>query len=212
MKKLLITFLAMFFSFGTLLYAQNKALSLESVTSALSERPNTTGDFTQIKTISSNGRSLKSSGTFIISRLGIMWKTEKPFPSALILTEEAMVQVAANGKKNVMSGKDNQTFSNISSTLSSVFSGDLTGLKKNFDCNFTDLGGGKWQLSLSPKDSTIAAVMNTLLLSGSCPDQGAVLDSLEMAETSGNSIKYEFFNQTYPEELSADEKQNFIIN
>ena len=171
------------------------SLSLESVCASLAARPNTTGDFIQIKTINANGRQLKSSGKFIISTIGIMWKTEKPFPSSLILTKDSMIQIAANGNKSVMDGKDNQIFANISDTLTSVFSGNSK---------------GGWTLELRPKDSTIASVMERLVLSGALENGAAVLGKLEMAETSGNKIIYEFTNQKYPEELSADEKQNFI--
>ena len=186
------------------------SLSLESVCASLAARPNTTGDFIQIKTINANGRQLKSSGKFIISTIGIMWKTEKPFPSSLILTKDSMIQIAANGNKSVMDGKDNQIFANISDTLTSVFSGNSNQLKKNFECTFSGEEKGGWTLELKPKDSTIASVMESLVLSGALEKDGAVLAKLEMAETSGNKIIYEFTNQKYPEELSADEKQNFI--
>lgn len=186
------------------------SLSLESVCASLAVRPNSTGDFIQIKTINANGRQLKSSGKFIISTIGIMWKTEKPFPSSLILTKDSMIQIAANGNKSVMDGKDNQIFANISDTLTSVFSGNSNQLKKSFECNFSGEEKGGWTLELKPKDSTIASVMERLVLSGSLENGAAVLGKLEMEETSGNKIIYEFTNQKYPEELSADEKQNFI--
>ena len=131
----------------------------------------------------------------------------------MILTKTAMVQIGANGSKSVMSGKDNQIFANISETLSSVFSGNAAELKKLFTYDFTEDKNGLWSLSLTPKDSTIASVMKTLVLSGQCnvKEGTAVLDSLEMAETSGNSILYEFSNQKYPEVLSDAEKANFIV-
>lgn len=214
MKKLFFaTFLIFTFicSSNGKLYAQTH--SLESVCKSLASKPNTTGDFTQTKTIQTNGRKLKSSGKYIISTLGIYWKTEKPFPSSLILTEDAMIQIAANGKKSVMSGKDNQIFANISGTLSSVFSGNAEELKKNFNCKFEEGADGGWKVYLTPKDSTIASVMKALLLSGSWDSGstgGAVLTSLEMTEMSENTILYEFANQKYPKELSADEKENFV--
>ena len=40
----------------------------------------------------------------------------------------------------------------------------------------------------------------------------AILESLEITENSGNTIKYEFSNQTYPQELTNDEKQLFAID
>ena len=206
MKKFILIALMFFGSLA--LYAQ--AASLEEVCKSLASRPNTTGEFVQIKTLNANRRQLKSFGTFIISTEEILWKTEKPFPSSLILTKDAMVQIAANGKRSVMDGKDNQIFANISETLSSVFSGNVDQLKKNFECDFEG-EDTLWKITLKPKDSTIASVMNFLELGGSLEGGLAALDYLEMNEASSNKIRYEFANQKYPKELSADEKTNFIF-
>ena len=192
-----------------------EGLTLEGVCKSLASHPNTTGSFTQTKTLQTNGRKLTSTGKFIFCPLGILWQTEKPFPSSLILTEDAMIQIAANGKKSVMSGKDNQIFANISATLSSVFSGNAEELKKNFTCKFEGNSKGAWKLYLTPKDSTIAAVMKSLVLAGTFEEgsaAGALLTTLEMTEMSDNTILYEFANQKYPKELSADEKQNFVTD
>jgi outer membrane lipoprotein-sorting protein len=204
-KKSVVLGLCLIFLFSFQLAAQS--LTLESVCKSLASHPNTTGDFTQIKTLQTNGRKLTSTGKFIFSQQGILWQTEKPFPSSLILTKDAMVQIAANGKKSVMSGKDNQIFANISETLSSVFSGNVDALKKNFECELIQEADSSWKILLTPKDSTIASVMKSMVLAGT----GADLSSLEMAETSENTIRYEFKNQKYPEDLSADEKQIFVI-
>ena len=127
MKKTIIAAMFIFTAaFTSLCFAEpKKAVTLESVCEQLASRPNTTGYFTQTKTLQTNGRKLKSLGKYIICSEGILWKTEKPVPSSLILTKDTMVQISANGNKSVMSGKDNQIFSNISETLSSVFSGDV---------------------------------------------------------------------------------------
>ncbi len=192
-----------------------EGLTLEGVCKSLASHPNTTGSFTQTKTLQTNGRKLTSTGKFIFCPLGILWQTEKPFPSSLILTEDAMIQIAAYGKKSVMNGKDNQIFANISATLSSVFSGNAEELKKNFTCKFEGDSKGAWKLYLTPKDSTIAAVMKSLVLAGTFEEgsaAGALLTTLEMTEMSDNTILYEFANQKYPKELSADEKQNFVTD
>lgn len=216
MKKSLFFIASLFlvfmhFSFN--LFAQSTdSISLEILCESLAANPNTTGDFTQTKTILTNGRSLKSSGKFIISTYGIMWKTEKPFPSSLILTENKMIQIAANGNKSVMNGDDNQIFANISNTLTSLFSGNITELQNNFNCTLSQ-NKENWSLLLSPKDSTIASVMQTLVLSGTYEknkNDSAKLNSLLLTEVSGNTTLYEFSNQKYPKELSSDEKQIFI--
>lgn len=206
MKKIIFSFL---FLMSGILFAQTSS-SLEAVCSALAAHSNTTGDFVQTKTLQANGRKLKSTGKYIICPEGILWATEKPIPSSLILTKNTMVQISAKGNKSVMNGSDNQIFANISETLSSVFSGDAAALKKNFTCDFSMKKNGEWTLLLTPKDSTIASVMKTLELSGITEPQAA-MTMLIMSEASGNSITYEFINQKYPEELTADEKQNFVI-
>lgn len=206
MKKILSLLIS------TLFICNVFSADLKSVCDGLSKTPITKGDFTQIKTINAKGRTLKSSGTFIISLEGIMWKTLKPFPSNLIVTENAMIQIAADGKKNVMSASDNQIFQNISKTLRSVFAGDSKELENNFKVAFENKENGLWSVVLTPKDSTIAAVMQTLELSGSNTNTQVTLLSLELQETSNNKIRYEFSNQIYPKELTTDEKAFFVIN
>ena len=210
MKRIYSIFLILFTSFT--LFAQSETMTLETVCTSLSSKSNTTGDFTQIKTIQTNGRMLKSTGKFIICPKGILWRTEKPVAASLILTKDTMIQIAANGKKSVIDGKDNLIFQNISETLSSVFSGDAAELKKNFNCKFEMKGSGNWIMNLEPKDSTIASMMSALELSGIwSAANNAEMTSLVMTEASGNTITYEFTNQNYPKELSKDERQNFIF-
>lgn len=207
-RKLSFIFFAFILTSNSFIFSQNKNFTLEDVCNSLASNPNTTGDFTQTKTIITNNRKLVSSGNFIISNIGIMWKTLKPFPSTLILTEEKMIQISASGNTSVMNGADNQIFANISETLSSVFSGNVTKLLKNFECDFSTNENGFWQVKLSPKDSSIASVIKTITLSGYYKNQ-ATLDSLLMTESSNNTILYEFSNQQYPKELSSDDKKIF---
>lgn len=206
MKKIVCILLSAF------LISNIFSVDLKSVCLGLSKTPVTKGDFTQIKTINAKGRQLKSTGNFIISPDGIMWKTLKPFPSNLIVTEKAMIQISADGKKNVMSAADNQIFQNISNTLRSVFAGDSEELENTFNIEFIDKDDGLWTVMLTPKDSTISSVMTSLELSGSSTNIQVTLLSLELQETSNNKIRYEFSNQTYPKELTADEKAIFVTD
>jgi len=205
MKKLIVLiFTSLLFSAA---FAQQ--LSLQSVCQGLSVTPNTIGDFTQIKTVNTTGRQLKSSGKFIIAREGIMWKTLKPFPSNLVITKTAMIQTAGDGTKTIINGSDNQIFQNIAQTLSSVFAGDSKVLESNFAVDFVEKDSKSWAVVLTPKDSTIASVMQTLTLEGAITASNVVLNSLELKESSNNKIRYEFANQSYPKELTEDEKAYF---
>ncbi|MDE5898266.1 MAG: hypothetical protein K2H09_03250, partial [Treponemataceae bacterium] len=85
---------------GAALAAQDAAF--DSVCENLAKHPNMTGNFTQVKTISAANRSLKSSGTFIFSLEGIMWKTERPFPSVLAVGLTSVIQTLPDGRQTVM--------------------------------------------------------------------------------------------------------------
>ena len=211
MKRTILISLLLFTA--AFLFSQNTFTpSLDTVCESLASNPNTTGDFTQTKLLLTNGRKLKSTGKYIICPDGIVWQTEKPVASSLVLTKETMIQITAAGKKSVMNGKDNQIFANISETMSSVFSGDAAALKKNFHCKFEMNKNGEWTALLEPKDATIASVMKSLLLSGTCTNnKDAKMTSLVITEASGNTITDEFTNQKYPEELTKDERQLFIV-
>ncbi len=69
-RKLLILAAVFIMCSGGMLCGQSasKPLTLETVCARLAEKPKTTGDFTQIKTLSANGRKLKSSGKYIFSQ------------------------------------------------------------------------------------------------------------------------------------------------
>ena len=135
-KKLILSALLIFFSFF-LFSVENENLFKDplviKVCEELAKNKNTVGDFSQTKTITQSGRKLKSIGKFIISDMGIVWKTEKPFASTLVISENKMVQTSASGKKTVMDGTDNQIFQSISSVLSSLFMGNTEKLYENFE-------------------------------------------------------------------------------
>ena len=186
------------------------AASLESVCEGLAKHPHTKGNFTQTKTLNANNRSIKSSGNFIFGLDGIMWNTTKPFPSTLAVSKTQITQTAADGSKSVIKAEDNEIFGSVANTLTAVFSNDLSLLKSNFNVSFKDIGNGKWSINLVPKDSTITAVMKSLTLEGTEKASDTSLDTIIMTEASENTITYNFTDQTYPKELTADEKAFFV--
>lgn len=205
-RKIFCAFITL--CFGGMIFAS----SLESVCEGLASHPYTTGNFTQVKTMKANGRSLKSSGTFIFGLDGIMWNTTKPFPSTLAVSKTQIIQTAADGSTSIIKAEDNEIFGSVANTLTAVFSNDLTLLKANFNVDFKDLGGGKWRINLTPKDATILAVMKSLALEGTegTSKTEPSLDTIIMTEASENTITYNFTDQKYPKELTPDEKAFFM--
>ncbi len=185
-------------------------VSLEAVCGSLSENRNMTGRFLQEKTISAVNRTLRSSGIFIFSDLGIVWKTEKPFPSVMAVGLDRVVQTLPNGKKTVMDASQNQIFTSISKSLSAMFRGDQKTLVENFSTDFSGNSSG-WTVRLVPKDLSVASILGSIEVSGKFLDSRAQIDGILMSESSGDSIKYIFSEQKFPEELSQDEKSYFTF-
>lgn len=203
MKKIILAVISAFF-----LIASVNAETFDSVCKNLAKHPNMTGNFSQVKTISAVNRSMKSSGTFIFSLDGIMWKTEKPFPSTMVVGMTSVRQTLANGKETVIDASSNQIFTSISTTLSAMFGGNADVLQNNFDVDFS-FSGSDWKAVLSPKDSMVKKILTSLSIGGNATENSADLNSIVMAEATGDTITYNFTNQKYPKELTADEKSYF---
>ena len=125
-NKLFLSFVFVLFASVSLLSA--KDLSLKDVCDGMAAHPVTRGKFVQGKTlVTKNGsRELKSYGNFIFSLDGIYWKTEKPFPSSMIITKSFIKQRSASGQENVIDGSDSQVFSSMAEILTAIFAGDVS--------------------------------------------------------------------------------------
>jgi hypothetical protein len=205
-KKILMIFLlAEIFCLS--LGAEN--LTMQKVSAELSRHKVSRGNFVQTKKISSIGRTLKSSGKFVFCSDGIVWKTQRPFPSTLALGGGVMIQISADGKKSVTDMGANETFKNISASLQAVFSGDMNSLEENFEIFFAEKSGGVWNAKLLPKDKNFSAAVSEIFIEGIFSSAECVMNSVSVEEKSGDRILYEFSETQYAQELSADEKSIF---
>jgi outer membrane lipoprotein-sorting protein len=161
------------------------------------------GTFEQAKTIAKIKRTIRSSGTFVIAAdRGMLWETEKPFPSVMVLGRDSIIQIV-DGSKSVLSAQGNETFSRMADIISAVFQGRAQTLQENFSCFF--VGGASWQLGLIPKDSTVKQFAGRFILDG----KGPAIMRIETDEQNGNSIVYQLSNQSFGKELSPQEEALF---
>lgn len=186
-----------------------RALSLDDVCTALAENPNTTGTFVQTRTISSINRTITSSGNFVMCSAGILWETVRPFASTLVLEENFMLQIGADGTPVASDISGNETFKTVAGAISALFSGDAARMRQNFDIEFTEGADGTWSCALAPRDNTVKSVMGGVTLSGVHGGGTCELRSLLMTEQSGDTVSYSFENQVHPAELPDDETRYF---
>lgn len=162
------------------------------------------GKFIQTKNLTSVSRKLTSSGSFLVSRSdGILWDTQKPFPSVLVVGKQGIMQQGASGKIVRMDGDGNPVFAQFSGAMRAVFSGNSSELFSRFEVYFNS-DQDVWWIGLIPRDTTVLQVISRIILCGKDS-----LDNVDIIEPSGDSVKYAFTHQTFSAGLTDEEKKFF---
>ena len=208
MKKFskILVFLAALFAILPLFPAEE--LTFDTICKHLAAYKNTTGEFTQIKTTALK-KSLKSSGTFILTRDGVVWKTLKPVPSKVAIIDTYMITTDAKGKKTAKSMLNSDTFLKVNDIVSSLFAGNSAEINKNFKMNFKANGSEKWEALLVPKDKTISYAISSMNLKGTFVKGSVSIFMAEIYFADGGSMSYIFEHQKHPEKLTQEELDEF---
>jgi hypothetical protein len=178
--------------------------AFEMTSARLAEHTIVRGDFEQEKILSRLGRSLKSSGCFIIaSELGMVWDTARPFPSTLVLGNDYFVQSRPGGQRTILSAAGNETFLSMAEVISAVFSGNIRGLLENFEVFYSGTPSA-WELGLVPANMAIASFAGRIIMQGD-----SAIRSIIIHEQNGDSIIYNLSNHSFPSELSIHERAFF---
>lgn len=159
------------------------------------------GNFKQTKTIQNLNKTFVSTGKFTIENgKGIFWNTQSPFASQIAITETKMIQQTVSGRTEINTS-ENVTFSQISQTIQSVFAGNTSKLKANFDIFFKQ-EGNVWTIGLVPKEPTVKKVIANIELSGK-----TWLESIKLIDPSSSPLVYEFSNASPAEQLNEEESE-----
>ena len=202
----ILIFLVMIFAILPLFPAEE--LTFETICKHLAAYKNTTGEFTQIKT-NALKKSLKSSGTFILTRDGVVWKTLKPVPSKVAIIDAYMISTDAKGKKTVKSMLNSDTFLKVNDIVSSLFAGNAAEINKNFKVNFKAVSAEKWEALLVPKDKTISYAISSMSMKGTFVKGSVSIFMAEIYLADGGSLSYIFEHQKHPEKLTQEELDEF---
>ena len=198
----LLGLLLVFVSFKTVAQSTTPSVTLEEISKLLSLHPCTRGNFIQDKYIQSINRTLTSSGTFLITaKDGIIWQTEKPYPSIMVVGMNHISQGTAFDSMTKMDTSNNRLFVEFAKAISSAFSGNLQEINNTFQVNFLS-EGSQWQLLLEPREKAVSQIIQSIQLQGR-----NVLESVTMTEQNGSTITYHFSQHSFSQEPTEYEKQ-----
>ena len=163
------------------------------------------GAFEQSKEIAGFSKPLRSSGAFLVSReKGVLWDTRQPFASKLRLTRGEIVATQNGAVSFQLSAAKEPTVRTINELMFALLGGNLKALDGYFRIDGKQ-SGRAWHLTLTPRQSALARVMQKVELSG---DQ--YVRSIRMDEANGDVTRIVFSGQNpLPAKLSREEEARF---
>lgn len=178
--------------------------ALSDVVSILEEARTIRASFLQERQIKGLSRPLTSRGTFIYERgRGIAWVQETPFKIAYIVTPKGVRRQSMTEGLTSEAVEDNPIARQISSTLLSVWSGDLTQLEKSF----TIYRSGKitsWTVGLKPKSREVSSILSSIVLFGD-----KVVQRVSVTDANGDLSNFSLTNVESNPALTQDEVKFF---
>jgi hypothetical protein len=141
---------------------------LQRLQTQLKTSPVLRGEFEQTKTLKGFKNPLRSSGIFLVAKeRGVVWQTQKPFASRLVVTPDQMTSRQADGRINTqISAKNEPGIRAINDTLFALMSIDWPTLSKRFDFEIQFKEGNTWHLKLTPRDSALTQWLSHIELQG----------------------------------------------
>jgi hypothetical protein len=149
------------------------------------------GRFEQQRFLQGFQRPLKSSGTFVLSPgLGLIWKTEKPFALATVMSPAGLVQEVSGRETMRLPSARIPFMSKLYAMLGGALTGDWEALSDVF--NITRKAEGKaWRLKLEPRrEDDPAMPIRAMNLHGS-----RFLEDVDVIKPNGDHDRIVFLNQ-----------------
>lgn len=183
--------------------------AFQSICFKLSKDKIVKGDFILAQKSAKTQKTINSSGTYTLSQQdGIIWFTEKPVKSVMVMMNDKIVQ-EMRGQKRVMDGKQNETFKGIANVISAIFSGRYDEIKTKFEIVEKSSAENVFEFELVPTDKTIAAYLKNVSIKARITDNGAEISEFTIIQFNDDEKKYVLSGQTKPDSLTESEKQYF---
>lgn len=154
--------------FAASLGAARGADGLDAVRSRLADVAVLRGEFSQSKRLAGFRNPLQSQGQFVLVRgRGVLWLTQRPFASTLVVTPERIESLDAQGQRlSRLDARDEPALRSINQLLLATLAADLTPLRTLFGIEATLVGAAGWRLLLQPSDALLARQLTRITLAG----------------------------------------------
>lgn len=164
------------------------------------KRPVVRAEFVQSKAMAAFKKPLVTRGRLVFVRgKGVLWQIEAPLSLGYVLTDERIVEIAADGTKQMRSAQDLPGLAQVGRVFRALLGAQTSALQDVF----TSKAEGKleaWQLTLQPKPGPVGQFMRQITLEG-----GRYVERIRIEEGNGDITIISFRNSTEATMPSAEE-------
>ncbi len=160
------------------------------------------GQFVQARQVQGFRQPLRSSGRFVLAReQGVLWLTEKPFPSSLSVTPRGLVAENGGQVRRIDTDKE-PGLRAVNALLSDLLGGELARLARDFSIEVAHEDADGWRLKLTPRGEPLSRVFDAIALQGA-----DVVESVSLIEGNGDVTDIAFSQLAKEPALSDAEAQ-----
>ena len=177
------------------------AFDLQQLSDQLAKPSVIHGHFSQEKHLRALPQPLVSKGTFVLAKdHGLLWLLKTPLQQDYRITSQGIARRDANGWQllpNKSAGAEQNRL------FLAVLQGDSSGLQRDFDLQLQG-EAQQWKLTLTPRSLLLKQVFTQITIDG-----GALVHSIELLETQGDSTLLRMQDSTADQPLSDAEQHDF---
>jgi hypothetical protein len=166
------------------------------------ERKLVQAQFVQSRQMSALKKPLLTSGRLVFSaRDGVLWQIEQPYRMGYILGEQCLIEIGNDGQARARSGSELAALSQVARIFRAMLDANGDALAQTFVVA-TSANGERWEMTLTPRDSTLAQFLSSVQLEGA-----AFVNRIRIQEPSGDSTTIRFSNSHEPASLAGADAQ-----
>ncbi|WP_460123209.1 outer membrane lipoprotein carrier protein LolA [Pseudomonas sp. H3_G09] len=177
------------------------AFDLQQLSEQLAKPDVIHGQFIQEKHLRALPQPLISRGSFVLAKNhGLLWLLKTPLQQDYRITAKGIARRDTNGWQllpNKSAGAEQNRL------FLAVLQGDSSGLQRDFELALSGTAQ-QWQLTLTPRSVLLKQVFKQINIDG-----GALVQSIELLETQGDSTLLRMQDSTAEQPLSEAEQHDF---
>ncbi|MBV4475573.1 outer membrane lipoprotein carrier protein LolA [Pseudomonas botevensis] len=177
------------------------AFDLQQLSEQLAKPDVIHGQFIQEKHLRALPQPLLSKGSFVLAKNhGLLWLLKTPLQQDYRITAKGIARRDANGWQwlpNKSAGAEQNRL------FLAVLQGDSSGLQRDFELALSG-DAQQWKLTLTPRSVLLKQVFNRINIDG-----GALVKTIELQETQGDSTVLRMLDSIASQPLSDAEQHDF---